>query len=1412
MTAGPDGVREGLGDHRRLGKYRLESVVGTGGFGKVYAALDPVLDRRVAIKVLSAGNDPELLRRFRNEAVSAANLRHPNIVNIYDFGEEEGLPFIVMELLEGENLQETISSGVSLPLHQQLSVLSQTAAGLHHAHANGVVHRDVKPGNVMVLRDSSVKILDFGIARITRTETSRLTKEGSFIGTMRYMAPEQFRAHDSDVLTDIFSLGVVCYEFLSGRHPFEARDPASLMYAITSLDPVPLRDCVSNCPEALDTLVMRALSKDRDARYQTAEELRLDMEPLLREARQRRVVELLQDGERQLDAHDLQRAAAAVREALVLDPGNRSARDLRNTIQSLESRVALDSRLTSIASKARELLAGGDLDAALREVDAGLELDDSHAALLGIRKQVLAGQDKVRKSRELVEEASRRFGQQDLTEAYQLATSALEINPSEPGASELLGSIREAMERRERQRALEASLQQIRVLLGAESFEEAATQLAALELQHPGSEELRALRRETRRGECLREARDLVGREDFERAVELIRGEIATGSDDRELGSLLDVAEAALADRRKQSSLKRIREQAEAALAGGQTDSADSVLRDGLEEFPDEPGLLELADRLRERRQREEQDEAIRKLRDRVDHLLDAGRLVTAVDEVRQARSVWPASEELAQLLKYVEERRRAAVRESTIGQALVDAIRFRDAGDLDAALETVENVSGQYPDDERLARLKVQLLGDKTPESGKIGEDAGQRPPADVATALCQEAIEALERGDYERTASIADRLDREFAGRVETTRLRESIDEAARRALDEARELRSQGSNELAGTLIDDATRLLSSTRLAELQDDLDRERALLEAASPPPTPEPGPQPQFDVGSEKAESAVWPRIPVVAAALFVLLGLGAGLVWYMAQPDRVFGLARLIQVNVPGASLTVDGEPCTPEDCLSGREPGSYLIRAEREGYRPAEEFVEVSADQGEPFYLNLVPLPTRLQVVADLAEGTLTLDDRELGPLSGGRRVVDVDGAGPHTLVVASAEGTLSLAFRTSPGVAPDVSLPAGDAPAFLVAGYASGMEILCDCREAEVTIDGTPAGSLVEGRLSLPPLTPGEYLFTLLPAGEDSRELRTRVGDDPIIYLAVSAPDRPFGAPPPPPPTDPAVLSITGTPRGARVTIDDGLAGTLTLNGFSRELDPGVYTVEVALEGYVPALLGAIRVAAGQTIRRTVALEPLPKPPVIELTPPGPGPVGAGGGDAGSPPGPPVPPSPCGDDAWLDVESGLGEPSSREEAEAGLRRVRAFLEPCPDEDAAEGAQRALERFGASLARFEDFQGIDAALDSFEDAFRDAYLQASFAPVLEVFPDLSYYQGTFERSLGQYRASDVVEVVTAIEDRGVAAIDGDSATISVRMSVSPVYRRNPEPANPPAPVTFHLRRRGVGANWVIVSFERQ
>src|SRR5216684_34367 len=271
----------------RLGPYEILSAIGAGGMGEVYRARDTRLDRIVAIKVLPAhlAGRPDLRERFEREARTIASLNHPHICVLHDIGRQDGTDFLVMEYLEGETLAQRLLKG-PLPLEQVLRYAVEIADALDKAHRKGVTHRDLKPGNIMLTK-AGTKLLDFGLAKLrqdaapaiplsqlpTATAKDAVTQEGTILGTLQYMAPEQLEAKAVDARTDLFAFGAVVYEMATGRKAFAGNSQASVIGAILKDDPPPISTLQPMTPPALDHVVKRCLVKEPDERWQSANDL-----------------------------------------------------------------------------------------------------------------------------------------------------------------------------------------------------------------------------------------------------------------------------------------------------------------------------------------------------------------------------------------------------------------------------------------------------------------------------------------------------------------------------------------------------------------------------------------------------------------------------------------------------------------------------------------------------------------------------------------------------------------------------------------------------------------------------------------------------------------------------------------------------------------------------------------------------------------------------------------------------------------------------------------------------------------------------------------------------------------------------------------------------------------------------------
>ena len=263
----------------QLGRYNVIGELGQGAMGTVYKAVDPLIDRIVAIKTinltLAVDEKDEYESRFYQEAKAAGRLSHPNIVTIYDVGKSGEIAYIAMEFLQGRELRDVLNNGQRMPVVQVINVVAQVAQGLAYAHENGIVHRDIKPSNIMIVRDGHVKITDFGIARMASAAVR--TQTGMVLGSPKYMSPEQVVGKQTDQRSDIFSLGVMLYEMLTGQAPFAGENVNAIMYQTLNSIPPPPSSLSSDVPEMLNFIVAKALAKKLEHRYQDTKEFAADL-------------------------------------------------------------------------------------------------------------------------------------------------------------------------------------------------------------------------------------------------------------------------------------------------------------------------------------------------------------------------------------------------------------------------------------------------------------------------------------------------------------------------------------------------------------------------------------------------------------------------------------------------------------------------------------------------------------------------------------------------------------------------------------------------------------------------------------------------------------------------------------------------------------------------------------------------------------------------------------------------------------------------------------------------------------------------------------------------------------------------------------------------------------------------------
>jgi len=412
---------------QKIGKYEVIRKIGQGGFGVVFEGRDPFIKRRVAIKTCST-EDEDIRKRFFREAEIAGNLQHRHVVTVFDLGVQDGVPYLVQEYLPGEDLSHKIKRRDPLDDYTKLSYLVQVAEGLEYAHAQGVVHRDIKPANIRILEDGSVKIMDFGIAKLASAET-QLTQTGMAMGTAGYLPPEQIRGEKVDLRADIFSYGVMSYELLAGQRPFVADNMSAVLFQIIGQEPPPLPSVWPGCPPALERLVKKCLAKNPAERYASFTPLLADLRPIRERVR----------------GHAAPVAHAPETPTQVLS--------------NVQTAVELET-LRSLEKRLRDSVEKGDLTAAELELTLARKRHRDSATFSQVMDPLMARIAEIRKAWEeerqrserlsgLVERARTLREEGSLDEARIALTAALDLDAKNQEVQALLRALDEAIEKRQ---------------------------------------------------------------------------------------------------------------------------------------------------------------------------------------------------------------------------------------------------------------------------------------------------------------------------------------------------------------------------------------------------------------------------------------------------------------------------------------------------------------------------------------------------------------------------------------------------------------------------------------------------------------------------------------------------------------------------------------------------------------------------------------------------------------------------------------------------------------------------------------------------------------------------------------------------------------------------------------------------
>ncbi len=682
-------------------RYEVIGELGRGGMGVVYKATDLKMERTVAIKV----SKDEYTERFLREARAVAKLSHPNIVVVHDYGEYDGRPYLAMEYLVGTPLDKMIAAGVNLSLVVKLDYIIQICQALQYAHDIGLIHRDVKPGNIMVLEGGHcAKLLDFGIARVGAA--SSLSKSGVGMGTLYYMSPQQIKGYkDLDGRADIFSIGVVLFEFLTGTVPWSGDSEYEIMRKIDD-DPVPpLSNYLREYPAALDHILARALAKEVTARYPRAEQMAAELAELQAPLKD----QVFQDAQSAFDQGDVLRAHELVTQILLIDTRNVKALELHTKLQTaeLEQRIEQVRQLRTAAERAVGQKRYQD---ALDALEQAISMHSTNTELRQYRDLIrneLKRREDVHKKLELAKHAEEI---NDLEFAQELVEKALELDPTDTQARMMKSVLAHRAEEEQKQRQLQELSEEAHRELDARRFTSANAVIAKIESLDPNYSPLPSLKKsasdgqaqERRRRELessVREIQQVINAGAVQEALSLLQAALAKFPDDPALIKLRVHAESQRDAAAREAAIQKQISLAKKLGEGDEFEKAVRVAEAALSQYgAADSRLLELLQQLRDGAERERRTRAHEAVLAKAREARRASRYDSAVRILSAARVDFPDSVQIAEAL-------REAREEAARNAAKADKARNR------VVAERLQSLLASQPHPEEQVRLAEEAF-----------------------------------------------------------------------------------------------------------------------------------------------------------------------------------------------------------------------------------------------------------------------------------------------------------------------------------------------------------------------------------------------------------------------------------------------------------------------------------------------------------------------------------------------------------------------------------------------------------------------------------------------------------------------------------------------------------------------------
>jgi serine/threonine-protein kinase len=735
-----------------IGKYEIIEVIGEGGMGTVYKARDPRIGRMVAIKKITAGFDQgsDLLKRFLSEAQAVGKLQHPSIVVIYDLGEDGGNPFLVMEYLTGQPLDKVLAARTELPLIQKLSIIMQVCNALHYAHQRNIVHRDIKPANVILSEDGLAKLVDFGVAHAA---DNLMTQTGQILGTISYMSPEQLNGQTVDGRSDVFSTGVMLYQLLTYALPFAGQGTAAVISNILHNAPPPLSQYIRDYPAELDEIVERALEKNRERRYATAEDFAFDLSRVQEVLKRDAVNHYVGQARACIAKSELPPAREMLSRALKIDTQHSVAKQLMYEVQRLAEREQTAQRIQQLRTQAEEAWAQKRHSEALELIDQALELDQTDTELLSLRDHIQQAESRQKQVLKLLRLAENAQQAGELSMAMGAVQDAMQLDPDDTQVKTLHASLVQQISDHEKQKQLRELMNSVHREISAKQFTAAYELLQQAEAIDPGNREIQSLQNLV----------TSVRQQDFRRnEIQSLRAEVEsllTAGDLTGACAKADLAasrfpgepaliqlKAAAENQRENAERSRFIEaqisEVNQLLNLGNPDAALKVIQRACQRFTDDSRLQATMESVRERVQQQKTERLKKSCMQKAKEEMQRGEYDAASLTLESAQEQLRGDSDVNALLQQVRSKMTQATKDKRIETACTQGQQLLQDGEFDRAIILLERAASEFSDP-RLENLLQQA-------KAKAGEFNG------AANSAAQQAQRMLQEGKIEETLTF--------------------------------------------------------------------------------------------------------------------------------------------------------------------------------------------------------------------------------------------------------------------------------------------------------------------------------------------------------------------------------------------------------------------------------------------------------------------------------------------------------------------------------------------------------------------------------------------------------------------------------------------------------------------------------